>query len=424
MTTQTITSAADLEARMGLDPLYWDTREAEHLRSQHHLAARQILDGAEAANRSTLQASEQRELGGHQSEITALDQMIQRNVDALKADHDKLERDRRAADEARNGSLRLGQRQNGYDEAPSSRLVLPSWSEYRALSEGTGSAGGYLVPTEQATVWWDLLRRQSVFLAAGPRMIEVHTDRLEVPKIGASVTAAMVAENAQISPSDPTFEQVVLTPKKLAALTLVSNESLEDSNPSLREVVQADHIGTMSSLLDSQFLAGSGSGANMTGLRNMASITVTPTATNGRAPTLADVADAISRLEADNATAKLAVFMHSRTWNTYRQLVDSQSRYQLNPDPTGDARRQLFGVPVFISNALSITETRGSSTDCSWIGVADMDRIAVGRRKQIQVDYSADYKFDYDQTAIRSLSRWDIGLLDEEAVEIISGVRA
>jgi HK97 family phage major capsid protein len=117
------------------------------------------------------------------------------------------------------------------------------------------------------------------------------------------------------------------------------------------------------------------------------------------------------------------MFMHPRTWNTLRKLQDGQQRYQLQPDPTAEARRSLFGVPVFLSSQISITETVGGSSDCSYIIVADMSRVVVVERSSIVVLYDPYSLSATDQVAVNTISRWGFGVLDDEAVEIIAGVR-
>tara|TARA_R110002110_G_scaffold415316_1_gene649193 strand:+ start:1183 stop:2346 length:1164 start_codon:yes stop_codon:yes gene_type:complete len=303
------------------------------------------------------------------------------------------------------------------------RTWLPSAAEYRAVAEGAGSTGGFFVPDQQSVQFFDRLAARSVVLSAQPMMMDATHDVLRVPKVGASITVEMSEENAQITPNDPTFEQVTLTPRKLTAMTYASNEALDDSQPGLRQVLAADHERSMGLTLDLQFLEGSGTTPNLRGIRNFTGVTATPLATDGATPTLDDIADAIERLETDNAAAA-AIFMHPRTWATYRTLVDSQLRYQLQPDPTGESRRQLFGVPVYVSSQISTTETVGTSEDCSWVGVVDMSQIVVARRNEITIEYSRDFRFDFDQTAIRTVSRWDIAPVNEEGIEIITGVRA
>ncbi len=135
-----------------------------------------------------------------------------------------------------------------------------------------------------------------------------------------------------------------------------------------------------------------------------------------------DVADAVERLETDNAQAT-APFMHPRTWPVFRELKDSNSRYQLQPDPTAESRRSLFRVPVYTSSQISITEKKGTSTDCSYILAFDMSQIVVGRRQAVDIRMSEDDAFNKDQTYLRVVSRWDIQTVNEEGIELVSGLR-
>lgn len=114
--------------------------------------------------------------------------------------------------------------------------------------------------------------------------------------------------------------------------------------------------------------------------------------------------------------------MHPRTWSTFRKVKDSDSRYQLEPSPTSESRRFLFGVPVYLSSQISVAETVGATSTCSWLAVCDMSQIVLGRNSQVRVSYGQECYFEYDQTAIRSTSRWAIANINEEAVELLTGV--
>jgi HK97 family phage major capsid protein len=46
-----------------------------------------------------------------------------------------------------------------------------------------------------------------------------------------------VAEGAEITPSDPTLQELVVTPPKVAGLTIVSREMADDSDPAAAQVV-------------------------------------------------------------------------------------------------------------------------------------------------------------------------------------------
>jgi HK97 family phage major capsid protein len=199
---------------------------------------------------------------------------------------------------------------------------------------------------------------------------------------------------------------------------------MTDSNPAIRTVVTEDHLKSVALFLDNQFLAGAGTGQNMRGIRNFAGISTTSMGTNGASLTLDALADAAGRLEGNNGNLDTAVFfMSGRSWASIRKLKDTATRYQISPDPTKAGERSLFGVKVLISNQISNAETVGTSTDCSWIALADTSQIVVGQRQDLTVKYDESVYFASDQTAIRTTSRWDIGLLDPKGIELVTGVR-
>ena len=85
--------------------------------------------------------------------------------------------------------------------------------------------------------------------------------------------------------------------------------------------------------------------------------------------------------------------------------------------------RRLFGIPVYASSQISTSEVRGGSGgNCSWIGLCDMQQIAVGRRDDLTLKYSTDFKFDYDQTAVRATRRWDIQPINVAACDVLAGI--
>lgn len=58
-----------------------------------------------------------------------------------------------------------------------------------------------------------------------------------IPIVSADPTAAWVAEGAEITPSDPTLQELTVTPAKVAGLTIISRELANDSNPAAAQVV-------------------------------------------------------------------------------------------------------------------------------------------------------------------------------------------
>lgn len=98
--------------------------------------------------------------------------------------------------------------------AAEERHWLPTYRQYRELeSRAIGSPNAFVQP-EQAEVWFDRLRNASVVLRANPIILPVEDTQLNVPRVSASGTAAMLAEGGSMTASDPTFAQISLLPRK------------------------------------------------------------------------------------------------------------------------------------------------------------------------------------------------------------------
>jgi HK97 family phage major capsid protein len=145
---------------------------------------------------------------------------------------------------------------------------------------------------------------------------------------------------------------------------------------------------------------------------------------NGATPTLDNFADMVASFEAANADRERAVwFMAPRTWATVRKIKDTQSRYQLSPVPSTAEDRSLFGLPVRTTTNIPITETVGTSTDCSHVLLTDMSQVVVARARDVSVELSRDYAFNADQTAVRVVARFDINLMQPLSTVLMTGAR-
>lgn len=101
--------------------------------------------------------------------------------------------------------------------------------DYRAdMSEGTNSAGGFLVPDPVENVLITIAEENGV----ARRFCSVHTmtsDTLSIPVRTAGLTTYWPAENTAITESDLTLGNVSLVANKLATLTSISAELAEDA---------------------------------------------------------------------------------------------------------------------------------------------------------------------------------------------------
>jgi len=348
---------------------------------------------------------------------------IGRRLDRMKVDLRLYENKADGLDGTAIRKLLYGGRHDTSTEKP----WLPTLKEYRAaLAEGSGATGGVVIADQQAGTFFDMLRAKSVVLAAGPRIVTMTSDVCHVPKILSTTSTAFYNEGATLSSTEMTFEAVTLTCRKIAAFCLASNESLADGNPQLLAMVGQDFTTAMALGLDNAFLDGDGSAPTPRGIRNFTSVTETPAATNGSQPTVNMLLAQIGRLEAKNANIeRCAWFCHPRDWKTIKAFVDDNGDYYFNQNPSDSFARRIFGIPVYLSTQLSITESEGGSgAVCSSLILADMDQIVVGMRQEVDLQYSSDFAFNLDSVAIRATARMDIQPINVAGVDILTGCTA
>ena len=358
-----------------------------------------ILERAKTEGRSTLTADEAAEAARIRADRSAVTQQIDRIVDDM-----------------------LGQRSSTPTtaNARTGASLIPSWREFedkrsqqRALGSGA-SSGGVLLDTEQAELWFDRLRNRSVFLAANPRTVTVGEHAARYPIITSSVTVAARNDTEAITPTDPGLDSLTLEPVSYAAMTIVSNEVLKDSNGQAREIVEADLLRQCATKLDADMFNGTGavSPHRIYGLLNVAGIE-----TIGAAGplTLDLLLEVQATLEANGADRdRIAYFLTPADWAVIRGVKDLQDRYLLMPDLATDATPSLFGSRVYVS---------ANVPTASALAV-DLDQVVVGIGEDVSLAYSEDFAFDKNSTAIRLTTRVDLGVINPEAVHAITGITA
>ena len=100
--------------------------------------------------------------------------------------------------------------------------------ESRILQTGSNIGAGYLIPQDfEAAVITN--REKYGVIRQFARVLPMGSDTMPVPKYSSSQAAEWLIEGGTHTAGDPAFTQVQLTAKKLARLTRVTSEMLEDS---------------------------------------------------------------------------------------------------------------------------------------------------------------------------------------------------
>lgn len=275
------------------------------------------------------------------------------------------------------------------------------------------------------------LETKSHFLACVPSS-NIHNSNgapVRLPKLGSPTNPSWVGENELIPETDVEFDQVTLLPSTLKSVKTISrfsNEMARQSVIALDQAMKTRLVLDVSAKIDDGLFNGDGTNGTPVGLVNF------PDAqeVNGvGVPTLDDLHDAVGLALAANVdpdSNALRWVMNSRDFVNLRKIKDGQDRYQMTPDPTAAGKFTLLGFPVTISNRLGFYEGADADVEVneSNIALADFSQIAVARDLAPSVTILSERYGEYDQQAIRVVTRYDAAPLNGEAVVILRDVAA
>lgn len=228
-------------------------------------------------------------------------------------------------------------------------------------------------------------------------------------------------ENTVIPERDVDFDEVALLPSAMQSvkvLTKFSNELARQSVIALDAALQQRLVTDVATKIDTAFLSAGGDGT--TTPKGMFAWTGTQTVPVGGAITFDALLDAWGKaLSANVNLANLKWLMRSREFIKLRKLKDGDDRYQLTPDPSVAGGFQLFGIPVIVTDRVPDTTGR---TPTARAALVDFSQIAVARDLAPSVTLLDQTFADYDQQAIRVVTRYDVAPLNPEAVVTLTGI--
>lgn len=277
----------------------------------------------------------------------------------------------------------------------------------KALSEGTGADGGFIVPTEfRASV---LAKRDKVSVIR-PRatVIPMTRDQLQVPAEGNAVTVTWTAENIALTESNPTFAQVTLNTNKLTALSKMSRELFADTPINLLDYIAGVYGRAIAKEEDKVFMAGTGTGQPK-GIRTYTFTSVAQAGANLAANDVKELFYTLASQYRENG----AWLIHNSRIKLIDKLQDSQGRY-LWADGMSGAPNTLLGRPVLEQN--DIPTNLGAGTNESEIFFGDLSYYLIGDRQDVVVESTTEGAgaFETHQVATKVITRVDgqLGLTD------------
>ena len=158
---------------------------------------------------------------------------------------------------------------NSIQQAGELERALEIARHYRALSATTATAGGYTIGTDLlGGSMIDLLRNQCLVLQLGATHLTGLIGNIAIPKVTGGATCYWIAESGSATPSDQTFLQLGLTPKKLTASTAYGRELLNQSSISIEAFVRDDQARQIAVAKDAAAINGTGMNGQPLGILN------------------------------------------------------------------------------------------------------------------------------------------------------------
>lgn len=241
-------------------------------------------------------------------------------------------------------------------------------------------------------------------------LVATSATQTKIPRVTADPSASWVEEGAEIGTSDPTVDDITVTPEKLAGLTVVSNEAAGDTSPAAAGMIGDGLSRDIARKLDLAFFGSAPGGtAQPQGLEDLADATAVDAGTEWA--NLDPFAEALSNAEGHGVQVSNFV-AHPADALALSQLKEGSSsiRPLLGADATSATRRLIQGVPLLVSSAV----TQGTV----W-GIPSQ-RAVIVRRQDVGLDVDTSAYFTSYRTAIRAVMRVGFAFTDPQAIQKVT----
>lgn len=301
-------------------------------------------------------------------------------------------------------------------------LATGQWDgaeQERALSVGTTTAGGHLVPAPLSARVLDLARNNMVVMKAGATTVPMTSSTLKMARLTDEGTPAWHTENAAVTDADMVFDSVTFTARTLTRLVKLSVELFEDADPSSGDVIANAFASQLALELDRVALRGTGTAPEPRGVLNQSGITSTSHGAAGTVISNYDWwLDAVGAVRAANFEPN-AQIQAPRSATSLSKLKEAVSLSYMTP-PAG-----LANIPRLNTKSVPINLTLTTSTDCSEIYTGQWDQLMIGMRTDFKLQFLQErFLADNLQYAFLATLRCDVQLAHPAAFAVDLGIRA
>jgi HK97 family phage major capsid protein len=285
----------------------------------------------------------------------------------------------------------------------------------KALAEGVGTSGGFLVPPELSDRIIELRDLRGVF-RQNAYIEPMGSDSISVPRRVSGLTAFFTAENATITESQGSWDSISLTAKKLSVLARASAEVTEDSAGRLAAAIVRETAYQFADREDQCGFVGDG-GSSFGGVRGLTKLIVDGghnaskvTAASGHdlyseidATDLANVIGAVPNYALANARWYVSPMAFALVF--CRLATSSGGIIMMMID--GRLTPTFLGFPIVVSSTLPNVNTTLNGVVMILLGDLNLSS-TIGDRTGVQIKTNTQRALDADQILFRGRQRFDL----------------
>lgn len=290
--------------------------------------------------------------------------------------------------------------------------------EIKAQSEGTNTAGGYLVPVEFSNDIIDLREQYGVF-RRNTNVVPMMSDTKLVPRRTSGLTVYYPGEGVAITDSSKAWDQVSLVAKKYAVLTLYSSELNEDAMINIGDDLAGEIAYAFALAEDQNAFNGDGTStyAGTTGIRQRITDVFSTTDGKGQMIATGNAYSEIVLADFHGTVGKLPLYARAGAKWYCSSLFHETVMAKLQTAAGGNAVMDIAagGVPRFLGYPVELTQVMPvAEANSQVVCIFGNLRLGsmLGDRRQLTLALSSEYKFAEDQLAIRGTQRVDINIHD------------
>ena len=258
-------------------------------------------------------------------------------------------------------------------------------SAKKALSVGAPTAGGYTVPQQFVRQIIELLRANMAVAQAGATLITPsNSTPIDIPRQSGGATAYWVGENAEITSSQLSTDQVTLSPNMVAALTKSSRRliNLADVDPGIEMMIRNDLAKALGLEIDIKAMFGTGASNTPVGIVNQVGVGTFEPGTNGDDFTYDFALNMEGQLDDVNAlNGSLCYIAHPKVIRRLKQQTTAGPELSpiFAPIVSNTKLADNLGYPFYTSTQVNTAKTKGTGTGLSDVIFGNFDDLIMAQ---------------------------------------------